>query len=177
MEARGGVSVAAVFTQGTVPEAGAFSAVAARRREPIVWADSTAVGRRTTAALKRAGVKTVRLLGPTSRLSGRVATNLTGDGFRTMRFDGGSSSRVSAQIAEYFRNTYSGDEVVLARTTSGQQSDAVLAAGLGRPVLVVTTTAPGSVTAVMQRNPRGSRVRALGTNRVGSLTLTRVSEA
>lgn len=177
MEARGGVSVAGASTARTIPEAGAYSAVAARRSEPIVWAGPTRVGWRSRAALTRAGVRTVRLVGSTSRLSTEVDRDLRSRGFRTMRFSGSSSSHVSAGLVEYFRNTFVGSQTVLARTSSGRQGDAALAAGLGRPVLVVTTTAPGSVTTTLQRSPQWPIVRAFGTSRVGPVTLTRASEA
>ncbi|WP_435199708.1 SpoIID/LytB domain-containing protein [Janibacter sp. GS2] len=177
MEARGGVSVAGASSQATVPEAGAYSAVAARRGEPVVWAGPTKVGWRSRAALKRAGVRTVRLVGSTSRLSSEVGRDLSANGFRTMRFSGSSSAQVSAGLAEYFRNTFTGSEAVLARYSGSRTSDAAMAAGLGRPVLLVTTGAPGSVTGALQRQPRWSRLRAFGSTRVGPNTLTRASEA
>lgn len=177
MESRVGVTVAGASTQATVPEAGAYTAVAARRREPVVWAGATKVGWRSRAALERAGVRTVRLIGPTSRLSSAVAKDLSTHGFRTMRFSGSSSSQVSARLAEYFRNTFTGGEVVLARTSAARQGDAAIAAGLGRPVLLVTTSAPGSVTTTLQRSPQWPTVRAFGSSRVGPATLTRASEA
>ena len=132
---------------------------------------------RSRAALTRAGVRTVRLVGSTSRLSTEVDRDLRSRGFRTMRFSGSSSSHVSAGLVEYFRNTFVGSQTVLARTSSGRQGDAALAAGLGRPVLVVTTTAPGSVTTTLQRSPQWPIVRAFGTSRVGPVTLTRAAEA
>lgn len=177
MASRGGISVAGATTQQSVPEAGAYSAVAAVRREPVVWAGATRVGWRARAALSRAGVGTVRLIGPTSRVPAAVDADLRSHGFRTMRFSGSSSSHVSAGLAEYFRNTFSGREVVLARTSAARGGDAALAAGLGRPVLVVTTTAPGSVTTAVQRSPQWATVRAFGSGRVGPGTLTRTSEA
>lgn len=179
MEATGGVSTAAASTRATSPEAGAFAAVAGVRREPIVWAGPTKVGWRARAALRRAGVRTVRLLGPTSRISADVGTDLAADGFRVTRFSGSSASLVSAQIAEYFRNSYRGDTVVLARTTSSRTSDPVAAAGYGLPVLVLTgTSAPGSVTSLVQRSPQWPRVRATGTTaRVTPAALLKVSDA
>lgn len=175
MATRGSVTRAGVSTQATVAEAGAFSAVAGTRREPIVWAGPTKVGWRARAALARAGVTTVRLLGPTARISTAVSTDLSAGGFRVTRFSGSSSSLVSAQLADYFRNSYSGETVVLARTSSGQTSDAVLAAGYGAPVLVVTSSAPGSVLSLVQRSPQWPRVLAFGsTSRVGEASLTRV---
>lgn len=179
MEATVGVSTAAASTRDTAPEAGAFSAVAGVRREPIVWAGATKVGWRARAALQRAGVRTVRLLGPTSRISADVATDLTGRGFRVTRFSGSSASLVSAQIAEYFRNSYRGDTVVLARSTSTRTSDPVAAAGYGLPVLVLTgTSAPGSVTSLVQRSPQWPQVRAMGsTSRVTSAALVKVRDA
>lgn len=177
MEARGGVAVAGAATQDSVPEAGAYSAVAALRHEPVVWAGPTRVGWRARAALSRAGIGTVRLIGPTSRVPAAVDADLRSRGFRTMRFSGSSSSQVSAGLAEYFRNTFSGREAVLARTSTAGRTDAALAAGLGRPVLVVTTTAPGSVTTTLQRSPQWSTVRAFGSSRVGPVTLTRAGEA
>lgn len=177
MEAKGGVSVAGASTQATVPEAGAYAAVAARRGEPIVWAGATRVGWQSRAALARAGVRTVRIIGPSTRISTAVETNLREHGFRTMRFGGSSAASVSANLAEYFRNSFSSPEVVVARYSSGQGGDAALAAGLGQPVLLVTTSAPGSVKSMLQRQPRWSQVRAFGTDRVGAATLTRISEA
>lgn len=175
MAARGSVTRAGVSTGSTTAEAGAFSAVAGTRREPVVWAGPTKVGWRARAALTRAGVTTARLLGPTTRISSAVSTDLKAGGFGVTRFSGSSPSLVSAQMAEYFRNSYSGATVVLARTSSSQTSDAVLAAGYGAPVLVVTSSSPGSVLSLVQRSPQWPRVRAFGsTSRVGEGSLTRV---
>ncbi|QNF93396.1 SpoIID/LytB domain-containing protein [Janibacter sp. YB324] len=178
MRQQGPVTVAAASTQASVPEAGAFAAVAGPRREPIVWAGSTRVGWRSKAALTRAGVRTVRLIGPTTRVPSAVASDLVASGFRTMRFSGSSSSLVSAQLADYFRNSYTGTRVVLARTGGGRTSDPAIAAGQRAPVLVVTTSAPGSVTSLVQRSPQWPAVRALGpTTRVSSASLTKVRRA
>lgn len=178
MASGGKLTVAGVSSQATVPEAGAFSAVAGARREPIVWAGPTKVGYRARAALQRAGVGTVRVLGPTTRIPGAVSTDLAAQGFRVTRFSGSSPSLVSAQVAEYFRNSYAGDRVVLATFSAARGSDPALAAGYGAPVLVVTTTAPGSVTSLVQRSPQWPSVRAFGsTSRVRSAALTKVRAA
>lgn len=178
MRTLGPITVAGVSTQASVPAAGAFGAVAGPRREPVVWAGATRVGWQSRAALRRAGVTTVRLLGPSSRISTAVAQDLTGHGLRVMRFAGAGHGDVSAQLAEYFRNSYTGTRVVLARTSSDRTSDAALAAGYRAPVLVVTTAPGASVTTLVQRQPQWPTVVAFGPSaRVGSTTLTRVRDA
>lgn len=128
--------------------------------------------------LRRAGVTTVRLLGPSSRISTAVAQDLAGHGLRVMRFAGAGHGDACAELAEYFRNSYTGTRVVLARTSSDRTSDAALAAGYRAPVLVVTTAPGASVTTLVQRRPQWPTVVACGPSaRVGSTTLTRVRDA
>ncbi|WP_156466211.1 SpoIID/LytB domain-containing protein [Janibacter sp. Soil728] len=178
MAGTGRIIRAGVFTRSAINEAGAFSSVAALRREPIVWSSSTAVGYRGKAALRRAGVSNVRLLGSTVRIPTAVATNLTAGGFRSMRFAGTHSHQVSAQIAEYFRPYVRATEVVLARTSPERTVDAALAAGYGSPVLLVGTGVHPTVTQVVQSTPQWSSVRAFGPYaRVSSTTLARVRNA
>lgn len=178
MRQQGPITVAGVSTQASVPAAGAFGAVAGPRREPVVWAGATRVGWQLRAALRRAGVTTVRLLGPSSRISTAVAQDLTGHGLRVMRFAGAGHGDACAELAEYFRNSYTGTRVVLARTSSDRTSDAALAAGYRAPVLVVTTAPGASVTTLVQRRPKWPTVVAFGPSaRVGSTTLTRVRDA
>lgn len=177
MDAHHSLVKAGVSTQASVNEAAAFSAVAGRRHEPIVWAGRDAVGWRAKAALKRAGVRTVRLLGSTSKIPAVVATDLSSDGFSSMRFAGTSSASVSADIAHYFRNSYSGTHVVLARTSSGRTVDIAIAAAYGEPVLVVGGSPQSSVLDLVRSSPRWPEVRAFGpTSRVTAATLTRVKD-
>ena len=138
-----------------------------------------AMADRGAALPSRAGDdRTVRIIGPTTRVPSAVTSDLVASGFRTMRFSGSSSSLVSAQLADYFRNSYTGTRVVLARTGGGRTSDPAIAAGQRAPVLVVTTSAPGSVTSLVQRSPHWPAVRALGsTTRVSSASLTKVRRA
>ena len=56
MAAQGPITRAAVATQETVPEAGAFSAVAGTRREPIVWASRSRVVTMSFSSLVMLGV-------------------------------------------------------------------------------------------------------------------------
>ena len=154
---------------------------------PRLIADSPAVQAALLAAMADRGAalpsqagddRTVRIIGPTTRVPSAVTSDLVASGFRTMRFTGSSSSLVSAQLADYFRNSYTGTRVVLARTGGGRTSDPAIAAGQRAPVLVVTTSAPGSVTSLVQRSPHWPAVRALGsTTRVSSASLTKVRRA
>ena len=177
--AQGGtVTRAGVTTASSLLEASAFSAVAGLRHEPIVWAESTGVGPRSTAALIRAGARSVRLLGSTTKVPPAVEADLVRDGFRTSRFGAATSSQVSADLAHYFRRSYAGTSVVLARTSSGQTSDAALAAGLGAPVLVVSSSASSPTTGLVQRSPQWPLVVAFGsTTRVTATALARVRDA
>lgn len=178
LDARGTIAAAGVSTQATVDEAGAFGAPAALRGEPIVWAGPTKVGWRSRNALARAGVSRVRLLGPTARISAAVGSDLDARGYSVQRFGGPSTPAISASIADYFAWTLRGSEVVLARYSSSLRSHAVLAAGYGRPVLLVGGSAAGSVRAQAQRSPTWTRVRAFGsTSRVSSATLTTMRDA
>lgn len=178
MRTLGPVTVAGVSTQASVPAGGAFGAVAGARREPVVWSGPTRVGWQTRAALRRAGVTSARLLGPTTRIAATVEQDLTAQGLRVTRFDGAGHGDVSAQIVDHFRNGYVGTRVVLARTSSDRTSDAALAAGYRAPVLVVTASPAQSVTGIVQRHPQWPLVRAFGpTTRVSSATLTRVRDA
>ncbi|WP_068264381.1 SpoIID/LytB domain-containing protein [Janibacter limosus] len=178
MAGTGRIIRAGVFTRSTINEASAFSSVAALRREPIVWSSSTAVGYRAKAALRRAGVGNVRLLGSTTRIPTAVSKDLTAGGFRSMRFAGPHSHQVSAQIAEYFRPYLRATEVVLARTSPEGTVDAALAAGYGSPVLLVGTGVHPAVTQAVQSTPQWSSVRAFGPYaRVSTTTLARVRNA
>lgn len=178
MAGTGRIVRAGVFTRSTISEASAFSAVAALRREPIVWSSSTAVGYRAKAALRRAGVSNVRLLGSTARIPTAVSSDLTAGGFRSMRFAGTHSHQVSAQIAAYFRPHVRSTQVVLARTSSERTVDAALAAGYGSLVLLVGTGVHPAVTQIVQSTPQWSSVRAFGPYaRVSSTTLARVRDS
>lgn len=178
MARRGTITRAGIATSSSTLEASAFSAVAGTRREPIVWATSSGVGWRTLAALDRAGVGTVRMLGSTRKVPQAVEDDLRAGGLNTQRFGAATSTEVAADLAHYFRRSYPATRVVLARTSSGQTIDAVLAAGLGAPVLVVTTSASWPTTGLVQRSPQWPAVTAFGSaTRVGSGALTRVRDA
>lgn len=178
MAAQGPITRAAVATQETVPEAGAFSAVAGTRREPIVWASRSAVGPRAKAALQRARVRSVRIIGSSSRIPTAVSSDLSASGFSPSRLAGTSSAEISAGIAQYFRNSYSATRVSLARSTSTRTSDPAIAAAYGEPVLIVGTAPPAQVVVQVQRSPQWPSIRAVGpSSRVTSTTLARVRDS
>lgn len=160
--ARRTVSRVAVTSARGAPAAAAFAGPARRVREPVVVAGTTDIPYRSRAAMDRAGVGRVHLLGSSSLVTGTVQQAVRSRGISTHRVYGADEQALAGNIGRTFASSVGGSEVVLVPGGASRALHRSIAGGHEDVELIGAARLPSGTAEALQRTPAWVSVRAVG---------------